>query len=57
VSTQLPPDALLGADWSQQPPGAALTLSAPGMPELNVPLTNPAGDPAPGTFMYEQHLR
>eukprot|EP00775_Hariotina_reticulata_P009816 gene9816-9974_t len=51
VSTQLPHDVLLGSDWSQQPPGVALTLSAPGMPELKVPLTDPAEDSAPGTFM------
>eukprot|EP00775_Hariotina_reticulata_P009814 gene9814-9972_t len=43
VSTDLPPEALLGADWGKLQPGAALVLSAPGMPQLQVPLADPSG--------------
>jgi hypothetical protein len=46
VSADLPPEALLGSDWGKLHPGAALVLSAPGMPQLQVPLTDPSADVA-----------
>eukprot|EP00884_Botryococcus_braunii_P010638 jgi/Botrbrau1/19576/Bobra.0035s0061.1 len=38
ISTSLPEEALLG-EWGQLPPDAALTLTAPGMEPLQVPLS------------------
>lgn len=44
VSVSLPPEALLGQAWGQLQPGAAMVLSAPGMPQLQVPLADPASN-------------
>eukprot|EP00882_Tetradesmus_deserticola_P008434 GHRQ01008893.1.p1 GENE.GHRQ01008893.1~~GHRQ01008893.1.p1 ORF type:complete len:274 (+),score=117.08 GHRQ01008893.1:309-1130(+) len=46
VCVSLPPEALLASNWGQLQPGAALVVSAPSMPQLQVPLTDPAA-PAP----------
>lgn len=42
VETSLPDEALAG-DGTALPPGAALTLSAPGVPPVKVPLVRPEG--------------
>lgn len=38
IETSLPDGALQGLSWDQLPEGAALELTAPGMPTLKVPL-------------------
>ncbi len=38
IETTLPDGALHGLSWDQLPEGAALELTAPGMPSLKVPL-------------------
>jgi hypothetical protein len=47
VCVSLPPEALLASGWGQLAPGAALVVSAPGMTQLQVPLTDPAAPAAP----------
>jgi uncharacterized protein YcbX len=49
VSVSLPPEALLGQSWGELQPGAAMVLSAPGMPQLQVPLTDPSASTANNT--------
>lgn len=46
VSASLPPEALMGQSWGVLQPGAAMVLSAPGMPQLQVPLTDPSASTA-----------
>jgi hypothetical protein len=47
VCVSLLPEALLASGWGQLQPGAALVVSAPGMSQLQVPLTDPAAPAAP----------
>lgn len=49
VSVSLPPEALLCQSWGELQPGAAMVLSAPGMPQLQVPLTDPSASTANNT--------
>lgn len=47
VCVSLPPEALLATGWGKLQPGAALVVSASGMSQLQVPLTDPAAPAAP----------
>lgn len=49
VSVSLPPEALMGQSWGVLQPGAGMVLSAPGMPQLQVPLTDPSASTANNT--------
>jgi hypothetical protein len=40
VQVSLPPEAVMGQSWGELQAGAAMVLSAPGMPQLQVPLTD-----------------